>query len=45
VPSPAVDHNYEVTHYRFAGVGSHQIYWQLGGVHSNTLQFEVVADE
>jgi hypothetical protein len=45
LPSPAVDYNYEITQYRFAEPGLHQIYWQIGNLRSNTLSLEVVRDE
>lgn len=39
--SPAVDYNYEITVYSFSVPGRHQIDWRLGGLRSNTLEFEV----
>jgi hypothetical protein len=43
--SPEVDYNYDITSYRFAQPGIHQIYWKIGDLRSNTLNLEVVADD
>ncbi len=40
-PSPAVDHNYEITTYTFDTPGAHTVYWQMGPLRSNTLTFDV----
>jgi len=45
LPSPAVDYNYDVTIYSFSAPGRHQIDWRIGGLRSNTLEFEVVSSE
>lgn len=39
VTSPAVDYNYDITRYRLAP-GHHRLWWQMGGLRSNTLEFE-----
>lgn len=41
LPSPAVDYNYDITSYSFSAPGTHQIYWQLGSLKSNTLTIEI----
>jgi hypothetical protein len=37
--SPAVDYNYDITRYNVSDPGRHQLYWQIGGLRSNTLEF------
>ena len=39
--SPAVDYNYEITSYRFAIPGGHEIQWKLGALESNVLRLRV----
>lgn len=41
VASPAVDYNYEITTYRIASPGVHQIQWKLGALESNILRIDV----
>jgi hypothetical protein len=43
-PSPAVDYNYEITSYRFAEPGVHEIVWVLGALRSNKITFEIVEE-
>jgi hypothetical protein len=43
--SPAIDFNYEITCYRFSKPDHHQIEWRVGGLRSNTLNFEVARNE
>jgi hypothetical protein len=45
LPSPAVDYNYDITRYRFAEPGRHQICWQIGDLRSNALKLEVIRDK
>jgi hypothetical protein len=40
--SPGVDYNYDITTYRFATPGRHEIYWQMGELRSNALELEIV---
>ncbi len=37
--SPAADYNYDITRYRLAP-GRHRLWWQIGGLRSNTLEVE-----
>lgn len=39
--SPAVDYNYEITTYRFATPGGHEIQWKLGALESNVLRLRI----
>lgn len=41
LPSPAADHNYEITAYSFAEPGRHEISWKLGKLHSNVIRLEI----
>lgn len=41
--SPAVDYNYDITHYRFSEPGRHTIYWQMDELRSNTLDIDVMS--
>jgi hypothetical protein len=41
LPSPAVDYNFDITTYKFADPGIHEIYWKLGALKSNTLLLEI----
>jgi hypothetical protein len=40
LPAPAVDYNYDITHYQLP-VGRHIVAWRLGALHSNQLTIEV----
>lgn len=44
VQSPGVDFNYEVTTYTFDTPGPHRIQWRDGGLASNVLELEIVAN-
>jgi hypothetical protein len=43
VDSNGVDYNYDITTYSFVAPGRYTIHWQMGGLHSNTLELEIVA--
>ncbi|MEO8841946.1 MAG: hypothetical protein ABI591_09835 [Kofleriaceae bacterium] len=41
LPSPAIDYNYEITSYRFATPGTHELQWKLGAIASNVITVQV----
>jgi hypothetical protein len=41
VPSPGIDHNFEVTTYSFVEEGRYDLVWRVGELVSNTLEFKV----
>jgi hypothetical protein len=41
LPTPGIDHNFELTSYTFEGPGRHELSWRVDDLVSNTLTVEV----
>jgi len=44
LPSPAVDYNYEITHYSFSKPGTHKFQWKLNNLESNVLTLKITEE-